>query len=545
MNFLHTEGTRIVDEDGNEVLLTGYAFGNWMVQEAFLFGTGSFHADFKPFMRAEGLDRGRAIDRAIRELCGEAYARDFWQRFWRAYIAEDDIAYLAAQGMNSVRLPLNARALLREEPGYVWDEGTFEHLSQVLDWCERHGVYAVLDLHAAVAGQSAIGCDDGVDNQPHLFTDEDGWERTICLWEELARRFGDRACVAGYELLNEPLALPVWDGLWGELVRFYDECIARIRAIDERHMFFLQGARFASRSDMLRPDMDPAGNWVCAYHVYETLPDLGLMGPILAERERLGVPIWVGETGGTAAWMTTTYEMLRSFHIGVNVWVAKAVWRPNAATLLTYEVPEGFAEMCDYILKGTAKPSYEHAQAIWDAYLERVRFAACDQHPEQARAILRGAGAEVPAVGYDVLPGAGASFAGRYSWCTYCGYRREDPMEMVLADDKPPYDWGNFKGMARVPKYGDFTRLALRLNEGDFACYTFHFAQSAVVRLTARSAEGATARIEAAGKKTSCAVSGGQWSDTAVLALPAGDVTVKVSCARGVLDVLTVHSVEA
>lgn len=547
MQFLHTDGHLIVNESGEEVILTGYAFGNWMVQEAFLFGTGAFHADLKPFMRAEGMDRGRTIDRVIRETCGEAYARAFWPRFWRAYVTEDDIAYLAGQGMNSVRLPLVARAFLREGPGYAWNEEGFAVLDDVLGWCEKHGVYAVLDLHAAVAGQSAIGCDDGVDNQPHLFTDEEGWERTIRLWEELARSYAGRACVAGYELLNEPVALPTWDGLWPELLRFYRECISRIRAVDDRHIVFVQGGRFAHRSDMLAPDLDPAGNWACTYHIYETLPDLGLLGPILAERERLGVPVWVGETGGSAPWMGVLYEMLRAHHIGVNVWVAKAVGRPNAPTLLTYEVPEGFGEICAYALEGGPKPSYERAQSIWDTYLERVRFGNCEPHPEQARAILRRPGADVPAIGYDALPGAGASFSGGYPWCTYCGYRREDHMELVLADDRPPYEWGEFKGMARVPKYGDFLRLALRLHEGDFACYTVRDAgEGTCALLKVRSKTGGSLELSCGESKATVDIaSGSDWGWTEhLLTLGAGDAVVRVQCVSGSVDAFTVRFAE-
>ena len=353
MDFLRTDGQRIVNESGDEVILSGYALGNWMIQEAFLFGTGGFSADFKPFMRAQGMDRGRTIDRIISELAGEEYARSFWPRYHRAFVTADDIRLMADMGMNSVRVPLNARLFLKEGPGYQWNEESFSTLANLLAWCEQAGIYAILDLHAAVGGQSTIGCDDEWDNQPHLFTDRESWERTCVLWEEFARRYGGLACVAGYELLNEPLALPAFDRLDGELLRFYDECIGRIRAIDRRHIIFLQGHRFAHRSDLLRPDMDPvAHNWCLAMHIYETLPDLGLIGPILAERERLGVPVWVGESGGAAVWGTVLYEMLRQYHIGANVWVYKAVWRPNAPTLVTYEVPDGFDEIVRYANEG-------------------------------------------------------------------------------------------------------------------------------------------------------------------------------------------------
>lgn len=544
MEYLRVKGTSIVNESGEEVILSGYAFGNWMVQEAYLFGSGAFNADFKPFMRSQGMDRGRTIDQTIRETCGEAYARSFWPRFWRAYLSEEDIAYLAKQGFNSVRLPMAARNFLLEEPGFVWNEDAFEHLSDVLGWCDKYGVYAILDLHAATAGQSAIGCDDGWDNQPHLFIDEDGAERTCRLWEELARRYGDRTCVAGYELLNEPLALPFWDGLWPELIAFYRGCVARIRAIDPRHIVFLQGGRFAHRSDMLEPDMDPAHNWVCTYHIYESLPDLGLVGPILAERERLGVPVWVGETGGSAPWMSVLYEMLREYGIGVNVWVAKAVDRPHAPTLLTYEPPEGFGEICAYALEGKARPSYERAQRIWDAYIDQTRFANCTPHPEQARAILREPGADIPAIGYDVLPGAGVSFSGSYPWCTYCGYRREDHMEFVLADDGLPYEWSEFEGMAKVPKYGDFLRLSLRLREGDFACYTLHHVPAgSYATLVARAANGpSTLTVEAEEMCHEVSITGTSWSGTEEIALPAGDVTIRIRCTMGAVDVRSISA---
>lgn len=545
MEFLKAQGTCIVNESGQNVLLQGYALGNWMVQEAFLFGSGGFHADFKPFQRAEAMDRGRSINQTIEELCGRAYAKDFWQRFLRAYFAEADVALIAEQGFNSVRLPLNARLLLEECPGLVWNEDTFRVLDDVLDWCEKHGVYAVLDLHAAVGGQSAISCDDGIDNQPHLFTDEESWERTLALWEELARRYKDRACVAGYELLNEPIALPTWDGLRDELLRFYDECIARIRAVDERHVIFLQGMRFAQRSDLFRPDMDPIGhNWVLTFHVYEFLPDLGTLGPILAERDRLGVPVWVGETGGSKEWTTVFYEMLREHGIGFNVWVYKAAWRPNAPTLVTYEPPEGFDEICAYAQKGGAKPGYARSAAIFDTYLDAVLLDACTVHGDEACAILRHADVDVPAIGYDAVPGAGASFSGSYPHCSFSGYRREDHMELALEDGVSPYEIGPFKGMAKVPKYGDYLRLFLRLHEGDFASYSLRDAQKdSGASLEVRSPQGCQLSLHNGEEEHLVDVEpSSSWAFTTPIPLPQRvHTTLRVTCIDGTADLRCVH----
>ena len=75
-------------------------------------------------------------------------------------------------------------------------------LEQVLDWCEKYHVYAILDLHGAPGGQSALACDDGIDNRPHMFTEPESRERALLIWEEFAKRYHDRWIIGGYDLLN-------------------------------------------------------------------------------------------------------------------------------------------------------------------------------------------------------------------------------------------------------------------------------------------------------------------------------------------------------
>lgn len=472
MQFLKTDHQRIVNENNEEIILQGYGAGNWMVQEAFLFGTGGFHADFKPFSRAQGMDRARTIHQAIVETCGHRYADSFWHRYYRNYLSEKEIRHMKESGFNSIRLPFLARAFLKEEPEIVWDEENLAMLDQIIDWCEQYEIYVILDMHAAFVGQSAVGCDDGVDNVPHLFMDEEGWNRSILVWRTLAQRFCDRAVVAGYELLNEPIALPKWDGLIPDLLDFYRACITEIRSVDTKHMIFLQGHRFAKRADIFEENMDPVcHNWVLTFHIYETLPDLGLLGPILAERDRLNVPVWVGETGGSDHWLTVLSGMLYENHIGINVWCHKAVERKNAQTLCTYTVPEGFEKIVDYMHKGSAKPSYQQAIRIFEQYLENIRFENCQVHNRKANVILRKMPVTVPAVGYDWNP---ASHYGSYPFCSFCGYRREDHLKMILGDGKRAYEQGEFRNISfePVPKYGDYTRLHLVLTGGEYVTYT-------------------------------------------------------------------------
>ena len=54
-------------------------------------------------------------------------------------------------------------------------------------------------FHAATAAQSCIPCDDGVDNAPHFYTDEEAIDRMYILMEEFALRYKDR------EIVGEPI----------------------------------------------------------------------------------------------------------------------------------------------------------------------------------------------------------------------------------------------------------------------------------------------------------------------------------------------------
>ena len=88
-----------------------------------------------------------------------------------------------------------------------YNEDSFAMLDDVLDWCETYQVYAVVDFHAATAGQSGIPCDDGVDNGQHLYDDEESMERMFLLMEEFMRRYKDRWIIGAYDCINEPISM--------------------------------------------------------------------------------------------------------------------------------------------------------------------------------------------------------------------------------------------------------------------------------------------------------------------------------------------------
>ncbi|MDD3243982.1 MAG: cellulase family glycosylhydrolase [Eubacteriales bacterium] len=471
--FLHTDGTRMVNGDEEEVVLRGWGMGNWTNPEGFMVGGASGFRFSGQYDRAQPFDRARSMKRTIEELCGAEYAKSFWPRWYRNYLGEADIAAVAAAGYNSVRLPLCHWAFLPEEPGIRFNEDSFAMLGDVLDWCEKYRLYAVLDLHAAAGGQSALPCDDGRDNTPHLFTEPESWERTIVLWEEIARRYSDRWIVGAYELLNEPLSLPQWDHLLPKLAEFYDACIARIRAIDQNHMLSLEGHRFSSRIDLFTRDFDPlCHNWSIQTHCYRAIPDPAMLQEYAACAQARQVPLWMGETNGYLTWMTSFFQFETEIHMGFNMWCWKVANDTNSGAV--YALPQGWEEIRAYIERGD-KPTYARAQAIFDELLENVKYENC-AHPsdERDRYVLRQPGCTVPAVAYDSQPGRGSSFFGEYALGNPFGYRLADGMKIVpepgyIPTEKPSMA---FAGQPQGEPKDDFQHMLLELRPGEYACYT-------------------------------------------------------------------------
>lgn len=103
--FLRAEGTRVVNEAGEEIILTGWGLGNWLLCEGYMW-----------LSQDESFDRPRRIEAVIRDLTGTEYAEQFWKRFRNQYMTREDIRLMAEQGYNSVRIPIGWRVLMEDEP---------------------------------------------------------------------------------------------------------------------------------------------------------------------------------------------------------------------------------------------------------------------------------------------------------------------------------------------------------------------------------------------------------------------------------------------
>ncbi len=135
--FLKAHGQKLLNGDGEEIVLRGVGFGGWILPEGYMWGF------------PEQGDRPRRIEKMIMELIGEQKVGEFWERYYRSYTSEADIRRIAQEGFNSVRVPINSRFLLKTSEPVRYNEEHLGIIDTVIEWCRKYNLYVILDLHGA------------------------------------------------------------------------------------------------------------------------------------------------------------------------------------------------------------------------------------------------------------------------------------------------------------------------------------------------------------------------------------------------------------
>lgn len=180
------------------------------------------------------------------------------ERHYTEFITEKDIERIASMGLDHVRLPIDYNVIQNEDGSLI--ESGFAHIDRCLAQCEKNGLNVLLDLHKA--------CGFVFDDKTYcgIFSDEKLQNYFIFLWEELARRYGNRENIA-FELLNEVTALEFADP-WN---RISSRAIQAIRKIAPETKIVLGGIFNDSiyGLTLLEPPFDE--NTVLTFHCYSPL----------------------------------------------------------------------------------------------------------------------------------------------------------------------------------------------------------------------------------------------------------------------------------
>ena len=140
MDFLKVKNGAVVDESGNRVRLRGTNSGAWMNMENFMNGFPGCEHRLRFFAK---------------QILGEELGSYFFDSMLGNFFTEADVEYIASLGMNLLRIPLNYRHFEDDMHPFVYKEEGFQMLDKALDWCEKHNVYAILDLHAVQGWQNS------------------------------------------------------------------------------------------------------------------------------------------------------------------------------------------------------------------------------------------------------------------------------------------------------------------------------------------------------------------------------------------------------
>jgi endoglycosylceramidase len=245
---------------------------------------------------------------------------------------DDDAAFLAREGFNSVRLGVIYKAV-EPSPG-VYDDAYLQKIAATAAILEKHGIAPLIDFHQDLYNERFQGegwpdwavLDDGLPAQPQVGfpgnylvqpalnrTFDNFWanaagpgdvglvDRYAAGWKRVAQTFEPDPWVLGYDLLNEPWPGTGWQSCanpagcpafdQGVFAEFWRKTIAGVRAGDKRHVVFYEpNVLFNDGANTQLPKFDDARLGM-SWHNYCLVGDVsgsgGGGGSACATEERL------------------------------------------------------------------------------------------------------------------------------------------------------------------------------------------------------------------------------------------------------------------
>jgi aryl-phospho-beta-D-glucosidase BglC (GH1 family) len=323
--FLKADGKFISDSNNKEIILRGMGLGGWMLQEPYMLGlSGSAVAQYD-------------IRHKIVDIVGEEKTKQFYNAWLTNHCTKADIDSLASWGFNSVRLPMHFNLFtlpIQKEPikgKQTWLPKGFQLTDSLLSWCKQNKIYLILDLHAAPGGQ---GNDNAIADRdaalPSLWESLENRNKTIALWQALAKRYKNEPWIGGYDIINEHN----WgfnkgeninccnEKVNGPLLKLLQDITHAIRQVDKQHIIIIEGNCWGNNYEGMFPLWDK--NMVLSFHKYWNYNDQPSIQKFIDYREKYNVPVWLGETGENSnAWFTDVIRLLEKNRIGWAMWPLK------------------------------------------------------------------------------------------------------------------------------------------------------------------------------------------------------------------------------
>ncbi|TVY67446.1 Glucan 1,3-beta-glucosidase [Lachnellula suecica] len=170
--------------------LRGVNLGGWLVLEAWM-NSDLFTGDFS----------SAADEWSISSMSG---AKAALQKHWSTFFTEEDVASIAATGINALRIPIGFWAYDNANTPYL--QGQDAYLEKAIGWARNNNMYVWVDCHGSPGSQN------GFDNSGHKgavdWQQQSNLDRSISVLETMAAKYGAEEyadVVVGIELTNEPI----------------------------------------------------------------------------------------------------------------------------------------------------------------------------------------------------------------------------------------------------------------------------------------------------------------------------------------------------
>lgn len=387
--FLKAEGKKIVDGNGNEVLLRGIGLGGWMLQESYMMQTGAF------------ANTQHAIQSTIASLVGEEKMQGFYSE-WRAnHCTRADVDSLKSWGFNSIRLPMHYNLYtlpIEKEPvpgENTWLDEGFRLTDSLLKWCGENQMYLILDLHAAPGGQGKDAAISDYDpSKPSLWESSYNKDKMRALWIKLADRYKNEPWMGAYDIINEPN----WSFTAGGnqngcsensnaplriLMKYVTDAI---RSVDTNHIVIIEGNCWGNNYNGIFPLWDD--NMVLSFHKYWSGNDQGSISGIMQLRNQYNVPIWCGESGENSnVWFTEAIRLFESNNIGWAWWPLKKIG--SVVDPLTIPINSGYQTLLNYWTNGGSKPTVDFAYNALVQQAKNSNISNCTYNKDVIDAMFR------------------------------------------------------------------------------------------------------------------------------------------------------------
>lgn len=356
---LKTKGTLITDGN-NTVILKGCNLGNW-----FMIETWMMH------LYDEKIRDQYMLELTLENRFGADEKNRLMEVFRSNWIQDRDFAIVKSFNMNCIRLPFYYQLLEDDNKPMQLKPNAFKWLDYAIDAAEKNGIYTILCLHGAQGGQSNMGhC--GREDQNKFWSDEKYLKRSCWLWQQIAERYKNRGCVAGYDLLNEP-----WGAPMKKQVEAYEAMYKSIRTVDNNHIIFVQGHE--SLSEIGKPQEHNWQNVAYSLHRYPGIFDGGpptvanqtrflkyYLPEIKKEANELNVPFLMGEfnvlytSAGGAEMMRRHYDFYAKNNWAATMWAYKIITIPNEERRGYWEMVTNKEPIPDIDFKTASKEQIEN-----------------------------------------------------------------------------------------------------------------------------------------------------------------------------------------